>query len=54
MVVGVVGREEGVGHLETFRKCVAEVSLRSAWVGIGHGGYREGSGGLYQDGGSPP
>ena len=50
-----VGRvEEGGGHLEAFRKCVVKVSLRSVGVGFGHGRHREGSGGLYHDGGSPP
>ena len=51
--VGAGGFEEGVGHLETLRKCVVEISLGSVWVGFGHGGHREGSGGVYQDGGSP-
>ena len=54
MGVGVGGCEEGAGHLETLRTSVVEVSLGSVWVGFGHGGHREGSGGLYQDGGSPP
>ena len=50
-----VGRvEEGGGHLEAFRKCVVKVSLRSVGVGFGHGRHREGSGGLYQNDGSPP
>ena len=53
MGVGVGGCEEGVGQLETFRKCVVKVSSGIAWVGFGHGGHREGSGGLYQDDGSP-
>jgi hypothetical protein len=33
---------------------VVDVLLGSVWVGFGPGGHREGSGGLYQDGGSPP
>jgi len=43
--VGVGGCEEGVGQLETFRKCVVKVSLGSAWVGFRHGEHMEGSGG---------
>ena len=51
---GVSGCEEGVGHLEALHKCVVEVPLGSVWVDSGQGGHMEGSGGLYQDGGSPP
>ena len=53
MGVGVGGAEEGGGQLEAFRKCMVKVSLKSVWVGFGHGRHREGSGELYQDGGSP-
>ena len=54
MGVGVGGVEDGGGQLEAFRKFVMKVCLRSMWVGFGHGRHREGSGGLYHDGGSPP
>ena len=51
---GVDVCKEGVGHLETFRNCVVEVSLGNVWVWFGHGGHRERSGGLYKDGGPSP
>ena len=54
MGVGVGGVEEDGSHPEALHKCVVKISLRSMWIGFGHGGHREGSGGLYQDGGSPP
>ncbi len=51
---GVSGRKVGDGHLESLLKCEVEVSSGDVWVGSGHGGHREGGGGLYQDGGAPP